>query len=74
MEEKTWTWNFIPVVRILFFAIPGPKTPHSRFGAGREVSLSARVWRKIFNYKSVLNNSENIKFLTQFGLLKDKFN
>ena len=28
--------NFIPVVRILFFAIPGPKTPHSRFGAGRE--------------------------------------
>ena len=28
--------NFIPVVGILFFAIPGPKTPHSRFGAGRE--------------------------------------
>ena len=28
--------NFIPVVRILFFAIPGPKTLHSRFGAGRE--------------------------------------
>ena len=28
--------NFIPVVRILFFAIPGSKTPHSRFEAGRE--------------------------------------
>ena len=28
--------NFIPVVRILFFAIPGPKTPHSHSGAGRE--------------------------------------
>ena len=28
--------NFIPVVCILFFAIPGPKTPHSRFGAERE--------------------------------------
>ena len=28
--------NFITVVRMLFFAIPGPKTPHSRSGAGRE--------------------------------------
>ena len=28
--------NFTPVVRILFFVIPGPKTPHSRFGTGRE--------------------------------------
>ena len=27
--------NFIPVVPILFFAIPGPKAPHSRFVAGR---------------------------------------
>ena len=46
-EEKTWTVqssckascrlaNFIPVVRILFFTISGSKTPHSRFGAGRE--------------------------------------
>ena len=28
--------NFIPVVRILFFTIPGPKTPNSHFRAGRE--------------------------------------
>ena len=49
-EEKTWTVhsscklantscglaNFTPMEHILFFAIPGPKIPHSRFGAGRE--------------------------------------
>ena len=27
---------FIPMLRIRFFIIPGPKIPHSRFGAGRE--------------------------------------
>ena len=28
--------NFTPVERILFFVIPGPKIPHSRFWAGSE--------------------------------------
>ena len=28
--------NFTPVERILFFTIPGPKIPHSRFWAGSE--------------------------------------
>ena len=27
---------FIPMLRIRFFIIPGPKIPHSRFGAGSE--------------------------------------
>ena len=40
--------NFTPMERILFFAIPGPKIPHSHFEEGGNVALSARVWRKLF--------------------------
>ena len=42
--------NFIPVVRILFFAIPEPKTPHSRFGAGRECDTFGQGAAKMYIY------------------------
>ena len=55
--------NFIPVVRILFFTIPGPKIPHSRFGAGREfgtfgqgvakMSFHDQTSKKTFSKKSL---------------------
>ena len=36
---------FIPMLRIRFFIIPGPKTPHIRVSEpGTKVVLSARVW------------------------------
>ena len=38
--------NFIPVVRILFFAIPGPKHHIPVSEQGGNVTLSARVWQK----------------------------
>ena len=42
--------NFIPVVLILFFAIPGPKTPHSHFGAGRECGTFGQGVAKNSNF------------------------
>ena len=50
--------NFIPVVRILFFAIPGPKTPHSRFGAGRECGTFGQgVAKTQFSVFSIFYNT-----------------
>ena len=56
--------NFIPVVRILFFAIPRPKTPHYRFGAGRECGTFGQGVAKI-----ILMEIMNVKFLDSLNYL-----
>ena len=51
-NTSCWLANFIPVVRILFFAIPGPKTPHSRFGAERECGTFGQGMAKSIFFNS----------------------
>ena len=58
---------FIPMLRIRLFIIPGPKIPHSRFGAGSESGTFGQGMVKKYISKNLLSeNNYPSNFLVKY--------